>query len=110
MSRNPKWLAHEGRSRARRHGLNSFLFITKYEGSVWTSSHLPFGFESHMDNGASDEEWGTYVGLIMGGKTKAMNLISLFLFLSFIHPLLSNPSTVRFGHNNAKSMAFTTAR
>lgn len=66
MSTNPKWIAHGGGSRARRHGLNSFLFITEVEGSVWTNSHLPLGFESHVDDWALGEEWGIDVGLVRG--------------------------------------------
>lgn len=86
MSTNPKPIARESRSRARRHGLNSFIVITKDEGSVWTSRNFPIGFEGHVDDGALGEERGMDVGLVgqWGEKTQGHEFDpSIFLFLPF---------------------------
>lgn len=80
--------------------------------SVWTSRHLLLGFESHVDDGASGEEWGMDLGLEREGKNQGHEFdhsIFFLLFLYFIHSLPSDPSTERFVQNNAKSMAFTKA-
>lgn len=54
--------------------------------SVWTSRHLLLGFESHVDDGASGEEWGMDLGLEREGKNQGHEFDHsiFFFYYSFI--------------------------
>lgn len=61
--------------------------------SVWTSRHLLLGFESHVDDGASGEEWGMDLGLEREGKNQGHEFDHSIFF--FIIPLFHSLFAIR---------------